>query len=531
MAKRPLACATTRQLVRQLGLPSSLADRVRFSGSDPLPSTLHLGELAQALIATTALAASHLRDLRIGDSDRPPSEIRIRCEDAVAEFRSEHVATLDGEKPFEWDRLAGAYRARGESAWIRPHTNWEHHKRGFLDLLGLPASANRQDVASAVRSRDADELAERAMQNGLVCTALRSYAEWDAHSQGQAALARASRGPVRIDCVARDQSTPLPPLCDTRRPLEGVRVLDLTRVIAGPVAGRVLAGYGADVLWITSSDLPALPGLDFDTARGKRSAYLDLRPSSSSDRHRLESLIRTADVLLQSYAPGALTRLGFGPDRVRELNPQIVYASLTAWGAVDVGGVTDGEADSGGPWRNRKGFDSLVQFASGIAHAEGMGVIAAKAHQVGEGSRMPSDADEFSPRQLPCQALDHGAGYLVASGIITALARRHTQGGSYLVTTSLLDTAVLLRSLGSKLYRAPAGSRIETAHELRARGRLGKCVGERGKQVEYVQHAAMFERGGIIVGWDKAPTGLGADAAEWLPLPSEKHSGCADSSG
>lgn len=179
-----LALGTTGRLLHALGLPASLLDRVQFSGSDPLPSTLHLGEFAQALIATTALAASHLHDLRNGTSPNarvePGPRVHVRCDDAVAEFRSEHVATLDGEKLFEWDELAGAYQARGPpDAWIRPHTNWEHHKRGFLDLLGLPAAhATKQKVAAAVRLREADELAEQAMRRGLVCTALRSYAEW-----------------------------------------------------------------------------------------------------------------------------------------------------------------------------------------------------------------------------------------------------------------------------------------------------------------------------------------------------------------
>jgi crotonobetainyl-CoA:carnitine CoA-transferase CaiB-like acyl-CoA transferase len=151
--------------------------------------------------------------------------------------------------------------------------------------------------------------------------------------------------------------------------------------------------------------LPALPGLDFDTSRGKRSIHLDLR-HSPTDRRQFEALIKDADVLLQSYAPGALARLGFGVERVRELNPRIVYASLNGWGAVDLPAGHDAgeqEGNWGGPWRERKAFDSLVQFASGISHAEGVGALEAS-----------SQAGEFTPRQLPCQALDHGSGYLVA---------------------------------------------------------------------------------------------------------------------
>lgn len=161
---------------------------------------------------------------------------------------------------------------------------------------------------------------------------------------------------------------------------------------------------------VTSPSLPTLPGLDFDTSRGKRSVHLDLR-HSPSDRHQFESLIKEADVFLQSYAPGALARLGFGVERVRELNPRIVYASLNGWGAVDPPGAEaqgqeaqeEEEDNWGGPWRERKAFDSLVQFASGISHAEGVGALEASAQ-----------AGEFSPRQLPCQALDHGSGYLLA---------------------------------------------------------------------------------------------------------------------
>jgi crotonobetainyl-CoA:carnitine CoA-transferase CaiB-like acyl-CoA transferase len=199
------------------------------------------------------------------------------------------------------------------------------------------------------------------------------------------------------------------------RPLAGIRVLDLTRIIAGPVCGRTLAAHGADILLVTAPHLPAVEPLVIDTGRGKLSTYIDLRDARGRDT--LAALLRKADIFVQGYRPGALSAFEFGPQDAARLRPGIVYVSLCAYGHE-------------GPWAGRRGFDSLVQTASGLNMAE------AEAFGVGD------------PKPLPAQALDHGAGYLMAFAAMSALARRAKQGGSWHVRASLAQTGYWIRKLG-----------------------------------------------------------------------------------
>jgi crotonobetainyl-CoA:carnitine CoA-transferase CaiB-like acyl-CoA transferase len=193
-------------------------------------------------------------------------------------------------------------------------------------------------------------------------------------------------------------------------------VLELTRVIAGPVCGRTLAAHGADVLLVTSPTLPSIPTLVVDTGRGKLSASLDVRAPGGRDA--LAALVRDADVFLQGYRPGAVGGLGFAPSDTARLSPGIVHVSLSAYGA-------------DGPWGTRRGFDSLVQTASGFNHAEAEAAGAAG-----------------TPKPLPVQALDHGSGYLLAFGALAALQRQMREGGSWHVEVSLARTGQWIRSLG-----------------------------------------------------------------------------------
>ncbi|MBU0799332.1 MAG: CoA transferase, partial [Alphaproteobacteria bacterium] len=205
---------------------------------------------------------------------------------------------------------------------------------------------------------------------------------------------------------------PLPP---GTRPLSGVKVLDLTRIIAGPVAGRTLAAHGAEVLLVTAPHLPASSPLVIDTGRGKRSAQLDLR--DSGDKTRFAGLLRAADIVIQGYRPGGIAALGYGPEEAAARHPGIVYASLSAYGP-------------DGPWADRRGFDSLVQTASGLNVAEA------------------EAAGQDGPKPLPAQALDHASGYLLAYGAMAALARQVQEGGSWHIRVSLAQTGHWLRGLG-----------------------------------------------------------------------------------
>jgi hypothetical protein len=238
---------------------------------------------------------------------------------------------------------------------------------------------------------------------------MRSFAEWDAHPQGRAVAG------LPVFSIERIGAAPAEHLPPGARPLSGVRVLDFTRIIAGPVAGRTLAAHGADVLLVTSPHLPSVEHLVIDTGRGKLSTHIDLRDPAARDG--LNGLLRSADVFVQGYRPAGLAALGFGPEEAAKIRPGIVYVSLSAYGHE-------------GPWRGRRGYDSLVQTASGFNHAEAQA------------------AGSDKPYPLPMQVLDHASGYFMAFGAMTALARRAREGGSWHVRVSLAQTGHWVRNLG-----------------------------------------------------------------------------------
>jgi len=392
------------ELWSDAGLDEEALEDVAFTGNEPvLPSSFAVGTAAQASIGAAALAAAELWRLRSGLRQQVSVEMR----DAAIEFRSERYLRVDGKDLDDHhDPIAGLYRC-GDGRWARLHTNLPHHRDGLLQLLGC--NHDKAAVQRALERWPAEKLETTAAEAGLVVTACRSFAEWDAHAQGRAVAG--------LPLFSVEQIGDAPPLklASAQRPLSGIKVLELTHVIAGPVSGRVLAGHGADVLLITAAHRPAMLPLVIDTGRGKLSAQIDLREPSG--RQKLAGLIGEADVFIQGYRPGALAAHGFGPKQVAKLRPGIVYASLSAYGHA-------------GPWALRRGFDSLVQTASGLnlAEAEAFG--------------------SSEPRALPAQALDHATGYLLAFAIMTALRRRAEQGGSWQVRVSLAQTGQWLRQLG-----------------------------------------------------------------------------------
>jgi crotonobetainyl-CoA:carnitine CoA-transferase CaiB-like acyl-CoA transferase len=391
-------------LWREAGQDATALTHIDLTGAEPvLPSSFAVGTAAQVSIAAAALAAAELWRLRTGEQQR----VRVPLSDAAIEFRSERYLRINGEPaPELWDKIASTYRC-GDGRWVRLHTNFPHHRDGMLALLRC--EYDRAAVEHALQGWRAEALETAAAEAGLVVTAMRSFAEWDAHPQGQAL----QRLPVlSLEKIADAPAEKLPA---ATRPLGGIRVLDLTRVIAGPVCGRCLAANGADVMLITAPHLPFMLPLVIDSGRGKLSAQLDLRDEPG--REQLRELIRGADVFVQGYRPGALRALGFGPEEVARLRPGIVTVSLSAYGHE-------------GPWAGRRGFDSLVQTASGFNAAEA------------------AAAGVDQPKPLPAQALDHASGYLMAFGAMTALARRAREGGSWHVRVSLAQTGRWIRELG-----------------------------------------------------------------------------------
>ncbi len=384
--------------------PEAALDAVTLTGAEPvLPSSFAVGTAAQATIAAAALAAGELRRLRTGRRQG----ISVAMRDAAIEFRSEHYLRVNGALAHDGgDRIAGLYRC-SDGRWARLHTRLPHHRDGLLALLGC--GYDRAAVQRALSGWTAESLEAAAADAGLVVTACRSFAEWDEHPQG-AAIAE-----LPLYSIDQIGDAPAEPLAMADRPLAGIRVLDLTRIIAGPVCGRTLAAHGADVLRVTAPHLPEVEPLVIDTGRGKLSTFLDLREKRGRDV--LAALLRKAAIFIQGYRPDAVAAFGFGPRDAARIRPGIVYVSLCAYGHE-------------GPWAGRRGFDSLVQTASGLNAAE------AEAAGVGD------------PRPLPAQALDHGTGYLMAFAAMTALARRAGTGGSWHVRTSLAQTGYWIRQLG-----------------------------------------------------------------------------------
>jgi crotonobetainyl-CoA:carnitine CoA-transferase CaiB-like acyl-CoA transferase len=311
---------------------------------------------------------------------------------------------------------AGSARPSGAGGWVRIHANFAHHRDGALSLLGLPTGAHteRAAVAEALSGWHALDFEDAAARAGLVVAAARTFDQWDAHPQG---LAIAHEPPLAIAPIEGTASAPRlswPAHAVGDAPLRGLRVLDLTRILAGPVAGRTLAAYGAEVMLVNSPHLPNIENIA-DTSRGKLSVHVDL--ATAQGRDTLRALVREADVFLQGYRPGALAALGFGPEALAELRPGIVCVSLSAYGRA-------------GPWGARRGFDSLVQTAMGfnMAEAEAFGVA--------------------QPRAMPFQVLDYSAGHLLAFGTLAALMRQRERGGSWLVEVSLAGVGQWLRRLG-----------------------------------------------------------------------------------
>lgn len=402
-----MTAATARDALATIwadaGLPADALGRVTLSGHDPvMPSSFPVGAAAQAAIAAAALAAAEFDRARSGRAQRVAVDMRH----AAVECRSEHWLQVDGRQPTDpWDKIAGTY-ACGDGRWVRLHTNFPHHRDGVLRLLGC--AYEREAVAAALQRWTAFAFEDAAAAAGMCVTAMRTFAEWDAHPQG-----RAVAGLPLVEITRIGDAPPRArPAAD--RPLSGVRVVELARVLAGPVCGRTLAAHGADVMLVTSPTLPSIPSLEPDTGRGKLSTAIDLRAAGGRDA--LESLLRDADVFLQGYRPGGLADLGFSPEAVAGLRPGIVCTSLSAFGQA-------------GPWRGRRGFDSLVQTASGFNAAEA------------------DAAGDTKPKPLPFQALDHATGYLLAFGTLVALARQAREGGSWLVQLSLARTAQWIRNL------------------------------------------------------------------------------------
>jgi crotonobetainyl-CoA:carnitine CoA-transferase CaiB-like acyl-CoA transferase len=428
-----------------------------------LEGRLPVRELARACVGTCALAAAELGARRAGLAEVPG--VRVDDGAVATAFVSERHLLIEGRAPVAFAPLSRFWRTA--HGWVRTHANYPHHRERLLSALGLP-EGRVSSVESALAERSALEVEETVYAAGGLAVALRTPEEWAAHEQGAAVAARPLVERGRLDAAP---ARVLAPIGDAERtpllPAAGLRVLDLTRVIAGPVATRTLALLGADVLRVDPPQSPELPDQHADTGFGKRSAILGL----ATDPSTFEELLGAADVVITGYRPGALDRFGLSAQALAERRPGVVVAQLSAWGAY-------------GPWAGRRGFDSLVQVATGIAAAEG------------------------SPRQpgaLPAQALDHGTGYLLAAAVLRALTEQSYAGGSRFVRLSLARTAHWLvngvgqGAAGRTAYEGPGPWLAETDSTL---GRL-----------RYARSPLSFTGG--PADWTRPPGPWGADAPRW----------------
>ena len=375
--------------------PQRAAEVEISGGTDPiLPTPFRIGEAAAASLAAAGLAVSDLWELRTGRRQ----EIKINIRQATASLRSGRYLTMDGA-PVAAGRnsVAGVYPAKN-GRWSYLHCNFPNHRDAALGVLGV--EEDREAVRQAVARWDALELEEAVIAANGAGGMVRSMAEWAQHPQ---AAAIASLPLLEIEKIG---DSPPEALTEGPRPLSGVRVLDLTRVLAGPTCARTLAEHGADVLKITARHLPSSLSQEYDTGHGKLSAHIDLR--DEKELEALLGLVREADVFSQGYRPGTLAQRGLAPEDLAKLRPGIVYVSLSAFGRA-------------GPWASRRGFDTVVQTVSGITNRQG---------ELFPGA-------EAGPQFYPVSAIDYLTGYLMAFGTLVALARRVREGGSWLVRTSL----------------------------------------------------------------------------------------------
>ena len=432
-----------------------LATVAPVTGAGSLPSYFRVTDLATASVTAAGLAIGELITELTGSAPMITVDRAL-----VSGWFGSSFRPIGWEVPSPWDALAGDYATA--DGWIRLHTNAPHHRAAALRVLEVPASPDA--VAAEVASWHSRALEAAIVAEGGCAAAMHSEAEWVVHPQGAAVAGEPLLEWDQTDSGAIGEAW----RPSAARPLAGLRVLDLTRVIAGPVATRFLTGYGANVLRIDPPDW-AEPALASEVNLGKRCARLDAK--TPAGLAQLMGLIAKADVLVHGYRPGALRRLGLGSAARRKIRPGLIDVSLSAYGW-------------SGPWADRRGFDSLVQMSSGIA-ARGM---------VWAGRERPTP--------LPVQALDHATGYLLAAAVIRGVTRAFSTRRGTFARTSLARIAAELVAAGGQSDTGPVTSPLP----------------ERAEQTFWGDGARLqppLTVDGAPMGWDRSAAPLGVDEPVW----------------
>lgn len=399
----PSATEAAANLLSLAGLDPGLTERLTVEGSDPqLPSSLRIGTAASAAIGAASLAVSEVWRRRTGRTQT----VKIDTRHAAAAYRTERYAVVEGiPRPAMGGRFGSDFYRTADDRYIRFHTGLPHYRQAALDVLGCEET--REGAVAAVRTWKAFELEQALADRGAIPAVVLTEEEWAQHPQGREVI---KLPPVEIVKLA---DSPPQPFTPGDRPLSGIRVIDLSRVISGPTCCRFLAGHGADVMQLTAQSVTSGGLTDIATGFGKRSAWLDLR----TELDTFGRLIDGTDVLVQAMRPGVLSSYGFSPEAVAARRPGLIYVNLSGYGHM-------------GPWADRPCYDTILQCNDGIAHDEA--VFRGGGEPVG----------------VPCQAMDHSTAYFAALGILSALIRRSEEGGSYLVRVALAGTGEWIKGLG-----------------------------------------------------------------------------------
>jgi len=454
----------TESVWSSLGLPPGAISRLELTGTKPvLPTSFHVGVAAQSSIALAALAATEIGYQRNGNQQTVSLDMN------EAEIECTGYFKIGNRIPDSWAPLSGLYPC-GEGH-IRIHANFDHHRNGALKILGLhnsPESYHKEDVIRALKNWSAIDFESAAADANMVVSAVRSFDQWDNQPHS---VAIKQMPLITFEKIGNAEPLQLPSLAAQARVLSGIRVLDLTRILAGPVCGRTLAAYGAEVMLVNSPSLPNIEHIA-DTSRGKLSTLLDL--NTRADHNKLLDLISDAQVFVQGYRPGGLARFGFSPQALAEYRPGLTYVSLSAYGHE-------------GPWSNRRGFDSLVQTATGFNFAEA------------------EAAGSTTPKALPVQILDYASGFLMAFAAQVAIIKQQNEGGSWHARVSLVQTAQWLRDMGriegNFLWDKPDFDSLTQLYP----SNFGKLAA--------LPHAARFSE--MSSDWEKPSNKPGTDPARW----------------
>lgn len=388
------------ELLQQVGLPVGLADRVGLLGDgQPYATPFPVVECAASVLGSIGAAASLLWEERTGVA-QPVSVARVHAGASLVGFGLQRLEGADlPAAPMSRPRpLVRLYRCR-DGRWVHLQGQFAHLAERTCRVLGCDVASGVGTVAERVGHWEAPALEDALAEAGACGAMARTATEWSAHPQ---AVAVAPLGHISVEKIG--ESAP-EALCGTRRPLEGVRVLDLSRLLAGPTNARTLAEHGAEVLLVNSARLENIPLFVMDTSHGKRSCCLELNDPAGVAT--LRELARGADVFTQGYRGGSMARRGFGPEELAELRPGIVVVTINCYG-------------DDGPWHHRPGWEQMAQTVSGMV--------------IGQGG-------PDHPELVPAAACDYTTGYLAALGTMAALWRRAHEGGSYHVRASLCQTA------------------------------------------------------------------------------------------